>query len=158
MFCSFTLPVLLPIIMSHAKFFYFSTHLLWFLPFFYLIKNLIDPAPPFLSSPSTSLPSPPANFYEFSLPPHLFLPSLPPLVWSEFVIQPAFFSNSEGAGASEGGGTRSVRWSYSHCGTDPQQQALCCQCWYEHMFTQNAVIFNKCLTEILLEIRFCLTR
>lgn len=73
-------------------------------------------------------------FFPLFLPPLLLpLTTFSLLIfWSECVIPPAFFSESKSAGASEGAGAGGVWRSYGRGGTDPQQQALYCQCWYGH--------------------------
>lgn len=51
---------------------------------------------------------------------------------SERVLPPAFPSEAECAGASEGAGAGGVRRGYCCGGSDPQQQALHRQSWYGH--------------------------
>lgn len=110
---------------SCSMLFYFTPPLLSFVSF-----------PPFLLQSAYSYCHPPSShtlyiFFTYLPPLLLSLSSSSPPGWSEYVIPPAF-SESEGAGASEGGGAGGVRRSYSRGGTDPQQQALYRQCWYGH--------------------------
>lgn len=63
--------------------------------------------------------------------------------WAERVLSPAFSSEPEGAWTSEGVGAGGVRRCYSCGGTDPQQQTVHRQCWYEYTHTCTDYTFSQ---------------